>query len=94
MSESAIPVREEIESIKSELSRIRELIAAMPKRRTQAKKADTDAEAEPAPKRRGRPPKSAAAKAEEAPAPKRRGRPPKDPDAPPKRRGRPRKNQA
>ncbi|MBI1658805.1 MAG: hypothetical protein IS632_08575, partial [Thaumarchaeota archaeon] len=72
MSESAIPVREEIESIKTELSRIRELIAAMPKRRTRAKKADAAAEA-PAPKRRGRPPKSAAAKAEEAPAPKRRG---------------------
>ncbi|MCE2508611.1 MAG: hypothetical protein J4G04_04845, partial [Nitrosopumilaceae archaeon] len=90
MSESTIPVREEIESIKTELSRIRELIAAMPKRRTQAKKADAEAETAPAPKRRGRPPKdpdappkrrgrppkSAATAAETAPAPKRRGRPP------------------
>ena len=72
MSENTVPVREEIESIKTELSRIRELIAAMPKRRTRAKKEDTAAEEAPAPKRRGRPPKDP-----DAP-PKRRGRPKKN----------------
>ena len=91
MSESATTTQAEIDAIKTELGRIRDLVEASMRGRRRAKKTeDADPAAEPAPKRRGRPPKTATEAAE--PAPKRRGRPPKNPDEPPKRRGRPPKN--